>query len=139
VQVTITNLDTGVRQTTQTNSAGFYLVEELVPGTYTVHVEHSGFAPVDVTGVAVKANDMATVDLQLKLGTSVQHVEVTASNPLVDTTASNINTPIKTRYVQDLPILGRDIMSLVQLIPGVTQSVGPPGTLVGSPKAIRPA
>jgi hypothetical protein len=67
VEVTITNSETGVKETTQTDRAGFYLVSQLVPGTYTVHVEYTGFTPVDTANVAVKANQESTVDLQLNL------------------------------------------------------------------------
>jgi hypothetical protein len=128
--VTVTNVETQVSQTSQTNGAGFYLIPELVPGRYKVHLELAGFVPVDVNDVVVKANDVATVDIQMQVGPTAQRVEVTASNPLVETTAANFSTPIEQTYVQDLPLVGRDIQNLVQLVPGVTQSYGPPGSLV---------
>jgi len=130
-RVVVKSLDTNVQVNLTTNSAGFYLAPELVPGNYSVYVLAEGFSPLTVNNVAVKPNDVATVDMQLKLGPTTQHVEVTATNPLVETAAENVSVPISQRYVQDLPLLGRDIQSLVQLIPGVTQSNGPPGTLVG--------
>src|ERR1700674_2364928 len=91
--ISVTNADTGVQQTTQTNGAGFYLVPELVPGTYRVHLESGGFVSAEVNGVAVKADDVATVDMQLRLGRMAQHVEVTATNPLGETTAANFSIP----------------------------------------------
>src|SRR5262249_44049354 len=124
VKVTVTNMATGVMQTTLTNNAGFYLVAELVPGPYKVRLEKSGFAPHDFDKVAVKANDVATVDAQLSLGEASQTVEVTATNPLIETNAANFSVPVEQTYVNELPLLGRDIQSLVQLIPGVTQSNG---------------
>src|SRR5437870_3626364 len=129
--ITITNMDTGVEQTTQTNSAGFYFLPELVPGPYKVHFEMPGFVAVDVGRVEVKANNESTVDMALKLGRTAQTVEVTAAVPLVETTASNFSVGIEQRYMQDLPVEGRDIQGMIALIPGVTQSNGPPGTLVG--------
>ena len=131
VQVTITNTETGVQQTTRTNSAGFYFVPELVPGKYTVHFDHAGFVPMDITNIVVKADGVATVDGQLQVGRTTQTVEVKAAVPLVETTASNFSVGIEQHYVADLPIEGRDIQGIVQMIPGVTQSNGPPGTLVG--------
>ncbi len=131
VTVTVTDTDTGVSQTTKTNSAGFYFVPELVPGTYKVRFEVSGFVPTEVTNVSVRANEVTAVDAQLKLGKALQQVEVIAATPQVETAAANFSVPLERRYVEDLPLVGRDIQSLVQLIPGAVQSVGPPGTLVG--------
>jgi hypothetical protein len=130
VGITITNLDTGVQQTTQTNGSGFYFVPELVPGTYRVHFEKSGFIAVDVSNIVVEPNDVATVDQNLNIGRAVQSVHVVAATPLVDTTASNFSIAINQHYLQDMPLNGHDIQSLVQLMPGVTQSNGPPGSLV---------
>lgn len=131
VAVTVMNVDTGVAQSTRTNSAGFYYVPELLPGPYKVRFEMAGFVATEVTNVTVKSNDAAAVDAQLKLGTSVQQVEVIATAPLVESTAANFSVSLEHRYVDELPLLGRDIQSLVQLIPGATQSLGPPGSLVG--------
>lgn len=91
VMVTVTNISTNIFQTTQSNDTGFYLASELVPGTYKVRLEVTGFVPMEITNVLVKANDVATVDAQLNLGQESQHIEVTAVNPLVETTASNFS------------------------------------------------
>src|SRR5688572_19764197 len=42
-QVTITNVDTGVRFSSVTNKTGDYMFPLLVPGRYSITVEHSGF------------------------------------------------------------------------------------------------
>ena len=131
VQVMVTNVETGVAQALKTNSTGFYFAPELVPGRYKVRFQHSGFVPVDVNEVVVKANDVSTVDTRLALGQTTQHIEVMAAAALVETAASNFSVPLSQHYVQDLPLLGRDIQGLAQLIPGAVQSIGPPGSLVG--------
>jgi len=41
-KVTVTNVGTNVQAALTTNSTGFYLAQELVPGTYSVHVESTG-------------------------------------------------------------------------------------------------
>jgi len=128
---TITNVDMGVSQKISTNNAGFYFVPDLVPGSYRVHFEMAGFVPLEVTSVVVQANEVSRVDAQLQLGRAVQQIEVAAQVPLVETTAANFSASVQHKYVDDLPLLGRDVQSLVQLIPGATQSLGPPGSLVG--------
>ncbi|MFZ0931718.1 MAG: carboxypeptidase-like regulatory domain-containing protein, partial [Syntrophobacteraceae bacterium] len=46
VSVVICNVETGVRQTTITNSDGFYSLPALPPGRYQIEVHQSGFRPV---------------------------------------------------------------------------------------------
>lgn len=131
VTVTVTDTDTQVSQTIRTNSEGFYFLPELVPGSYKVRFEITGFVAKEVIKVNVRANTITQVDAGLELGKAVQQIEVTAASPLVETGAANFSVPLERRYVEDLPLLGRDIQGLVQLIPGAVQSVGPPGSLVG--------
>jgi len=131
ISVTVINSATGVSIPAITNSAGFYYAPELVPGPYRVKVAVAGFAATEVSNVQVKPNDVATVDLKLELRHTVQQVQVVATNPLVETTASNSGVALEQRYVENLPLLGRDIQGIVALIPGAIQSFGPPGSLEG--------
>jgi len=81
--------------------------------------------------VKVTAGVTATVNATLRIGATSQKVEVTAAAPLVEDTPSNFTTPLQPVYIQDMPLPGRDIQALVQLIPGVTQSAGPSGAIFG--------
>jgi len=103
-EVTIKNVDTNVEIHATTNRAGFYLAPELVPGNYAVDVQVSGFVPVDVKNVIVKANQVSTVDVQVVLGKTSQHVEVTAAIQHVDTTAANFGEGVQQRYMSELPV-----------------------------------
>src|SRR5438552_11538167 len=104
VNIVILNTGTEVRQETKTNAAGFYLMPELIPGTYTVYFECPGFIPLDVARVEVKPNGVATVDMQLQLGRMTQHIEVAAAAPLVDTSSSNFAVPVEQHYMQNIPV-----------------------------------
>ncbi len=130
-KVVVKNVETNVEVTLSTNTAGFYLAPELVPGKYVVRVSATGFSPLDIASVTVTAGTTTTADAQLKVGATTQTVEVTAAAPLVESTPSNFTTVLENRYVQEIPLQGRDIQALVQLMPGVTQSTGPSGSLFG--------
>jgi hypothetical protein len=130
--VVVTNMDTGVETRLASNAAGFYLAAELVPGRYTVRVEASGFSPLEIKDLAVTAGTTVTADAQLKVGPTAQRVEVTAQAQLVQTTSSNFSSGVSTRYLENIPLEGRDIQTLVQLFPGVIQSSGPSGAVFGS-------
>jgi hypothetical protein len=130
-KVSVTDLDTNVTVDLTTNGAGFYSAPQLVPGRYAVRVTASGFPPVDIKDLTVTAGLTTTADAQLKVGSTTQTVEVTGAAPVVQSAPSNFATTLQTRYIQDIPLPGRDIQALVQLIPGVTQSSGPSGSLFG--------
>ena len=131
-KVVVRNVDTGVGTNLVSNSAGFYLATDLVPGKYVVHIEAKGFSPVDIEGVTVGANTTVTEDAELKVGAATQHLEVSAKAQLVETTSSNFSSGVSQRYLDNLPLQGRDIQTLVSLFPGVIQSSGPSGAVFGS-------
>ena len=49
----------------------------------------------------------------------------------MEETASNFSTGVQAQILDQVPIVGRDIQTLVQLLPGVTQSTGPSGSVFG--------
>ena len=131
VDVTITSIDTNIASTTKTNPSGYYLVEGLVPGRYRAHFEVAGFAAVDIAGIEVEAGKTLRQDVQVRLGTTRQTVEITAATPLLETGASNFSATLETRSIQEIPLAGRDIQQLVFLMPGVNSVGGPPGSNFG--------
>lgn len=131
-KIVVHSVETGVDTKLETNSTGFYLATELVPGTYEVNIEAPGFSPVSIKGIKVGANSTITEDAELKVGGTTQHVDVSASAQLVETTSSNFSAGVSTRYLENLPLQGRDIQTLVSLFPGVVQSSGPSGAVFGS-------
>jgi hypothetical protein len=50
---------------------------------------------------------------------------------LLETAAANASTTIETRTVETLPLAGRDLQQLVNLMPGVNNVGGPPGSNFG--------
>src|SRR5215471_3318371 len=81
VDVTITNVETNVAVPTKTNSTGYYRAVDLVPGKYRAHFVITGFTPVDIIDIDLRAGAVIQVNAQLKLGTTEKIVEVTAEIP----------------------------------------------------------
>ncbi|MBZ5563916.1 MAG: carboxypeptidase-like regulatory domain-containing protein [Acidobacteriia bacterium] len=131
-KVVVRNVDTGVVANLVTNAAGVYLATDLVPGKYTIRLEAPGFRVFEISNVVVTANTTLTEDAQLAVGPATQSIEVHAQAELAQTTASNFSTGISQRYMENLPLQGRDIQTLVSLFPGVIQSSGPSGAVFGS-------
>ena len=131
VSVTVTNVATNVKETTRTNSAGYYRVEDLVPGSYSGHFVFSGFSPLDITNIEILAGSLIRADASMRVGTNVQSVLVNAAPAMLETAAANASTTLETRMVEELPLAGRDLQQLVNLMPGVNNVAGPPGSNFG--------
>jgi len=131
VNVTVTNTATNVSNTTKTNNSGYYRVENLVPGMYSGHFVVSGFSPQDITNIEIIAGDVIKADAKLQVGSTLEVVKVTAAAELLETAASNASTTLDSRIVDDLPLAGRDLQQLVNLMPGVNNVGGPPGSNFG--------
>ena len=131
VDVTITNVETNIAVPTKTNSTGYYRAVDLVPGKYRAHLVITGFTPVDIIDIDLRAGSVIQVNAQLKLGTTEKIVEVTAEIPLLETTASNFSSRVDSQTLKELPLQGRDLQQLVYLVPGVNNVGGPPGSSFG--------
>ncbi len=123
--VTATNDATGVVTKTETSSAGSYQFNGLIPGSYTVRVEASGFTTSVHTGVGVEVSRISTVDAVLNPGQTQQTINVTENVIALDTTQPELGTTIENKVVQELPLeisggRGRQIDSFIFLAPGVT-------------------
>jgi hypothetical protein len=106
-------------RTIMTNGAGFYTGTSLPLGTYTVHVEDSGFKPVNVTGLILHTSDALTVNRALSAGGASETVTVSADEARVnleDPTAAGL---INSEQLNEMPLLTRNYETLLNLQPGV--------------------
>ncbi|MBI4166108.1 MAG: TonB-dependent receptor [Acidobacteria bacterium] len=117
--ITVENTGTGLVRKAVSTSVGSYLVPSLPPGAYKVTVEHSGFTTYAQTGITVIVGENARVDAELKVGAMTQRVEVSASAVRVDTQSSTVGATVDDRRIQDMPLNGRNVLALTQLLPGV--------------------
>ena len=67
-KVEAVNTATNVANTTQTNATGDYVLPFLIPGSYTVTAELTGFKKSLRQGIIVQVNDRVSVDFALELG-----------------------------------------------------------------------
>ncbi len=123
--VHIVNTGTNVPFTTETNEAGYYTAPSLNVGSYVVSVEKQGFKKAVRPNITLLVDQRAQVDVQLEIGDVSQSVQVTADAVLVETGSATVGKVIENRRVQELPLNGRNALSLVLLIPGVKSQAGP--------------
>jgi hypothetical protein len=126
--VTITNI--GTQQTTlrTTDSSGTYVATNLPIGQYTVTFEKSGFKRTVHSNVTVSVNQTTRVDATLEVGQVSQSVQVSAAPPLIQSESSSLGTVETERRILDLPLNGRNFITLAYLGPGA--NTAPPGSNV---------
>src|SRR5713226_1013455 len=74
VKVTITETNTGISRTSQTNESGNYVYADLPPGTYTIIAEQPGFKRASRAGIDVIVNTTGRVDLILEPGSTSETI-----------------------------------------------------------------
>jgi hypothetical protein len=136
VQVTVTNVATGVAKTVETNGQGLYMVPFLGPGTYRVAALKSGFSTVTKEGLKLDVEQVARVDITLSVGTVSEKIEVSAAAALIDSQTSVVGQVIDNRRIVELPLNGRNYLQLAQLTPGVVSTPGSRNASSGSFSAL---
>jgi hypothetical protein len=117
-KVTITEKSKGTAITVTSDSKGSYTSGALIPGSYVVRVEASGFKVSEVP-VSVQVGNTATANLKLEVGQTSQVVEVEASTVQVNTEQATVQGVITESQIENLPVNGRNFLDLAQLEPGV--------------------
>ena len=133
-KVRVQNTATGVVTTVQTQSDGSYTAINLIPGTYVVSTEVSGFARAESVPTILVVNQILRLNLVLHPGAVTQTVQVTAQGALIDTDSSTVGLEISNRQVNDLPLVSRNVLNLIALSPGV---VVDPGVIGGDQSSFR--
>jgi len=118
--VTITEVDKGTARTYLTDPDGSFVAPFLIPGTYEVAIEVSGFRKHLHRGVVLQVNQRARVDATLELGGLAEATEVIGLAPLTRTDSAELGEVIEERAVRELPLNGRNFATLVYLVSGVT-------------------
>jgi len=133
VEVTITNIDTGVTRTLTTNANGRFEAPNLQVGTYEVAGTLQGFRKAVRAGIILVVGRTAVVDLVLAVASLEEALVVRGDAPLVETTTATVSNLIDARKVEDLPLVNRDLTQLTFLQPGVVKipSSGTQGVFSG--------
>ncbi|HUB82931.1 MAG TPA: carboxypeptidase-like regulatory domain-containing protein [Bryobacteraceae bacterium] len=118
--VTLTNTSTGFHRETLTNPQGEYQFLQVVPGTYKVTVEKTGFTPATRTDVQLLVNTPATLDIRLELGRTADTVNVSAETSAINTVDASVGNAFSEQQVRELPLETRNVVQLLSLQPGVT-------------------
>ena len=123
---TVTAVRGGTQQnyTAQTSSGGDFSIPYLLPGVYVVTVEAPGFKKALRTGVTVDVAGKVNLNISLEVGSVTETVTVQSETSLLNTADASGGTVIDPDRVQNLPLNGRQIYTLLDLTPGVKFTQG---------------
>ena len=119
--------ETNEERTVTTNQDGYYEFPLLPPGHYRLEAEIAGFDKLRGEIFDLSSGTRPRIDLNLKVGSINQTVEVAATAPLINTTTTDLGVVISRKDVDNLPLNGRNFQDLVGLQAGVVDSPGNSG------------
>lgn len=124
VKVTITEMNTNISHTSETNESGNYVFPDLPPGTYRVIAEQTGFKRASRAGVDVVVNTTVRIDLDLQPGDVSETITVEGETPILQTERADTGRKLETVLTQNLPLgTNRNFQNLLNLVPGTTRAM----------------
>jgi len=120
-KVTAKNEATGVTYTQTTTGAGLYVFPSVPVGSYTVTAEMSGFKTINKTGAVLEVGTPLVVDVTLEVGQASEIVNVEGGYERIQSTNATLGNVVERKAIVDLPLNGRNPLTLITLEPGVTQ------------------
>jgi outer membrane receptor protein involved in Fe transport len=120
----------GAVRTVTTDANGQYVFSLMPIGSYEINVEATGFRRFRRSGVTLDANQNVRVDAALVLGSITEAVTISANATPVESRSAMLDSLIEDRRLTELPINGRNIVSLLSILPGASQ-VSAPQTFTG--------
>jgi len=118
--VVIRNTQTNKEAIAHTDDNGAFRVVQLAPGTYSVDVNSTGFAPFNSNQVVVEVGRVTTLDIVLNVGPVQGTVDVAAEAPVINTTQQDFSENINQVTIDNVPTNGRRWSNLVMLTPGTS-------------------
>src|SRR5918999_3166852 len=129
--VVLTNTATSERRESVSSEDGTARFVNLVPGSYRLEAELSGFQRFVREGIAVNIQTTPRIEATLQLGSLQETVSVSGEAPLLQTENASVGTVVGSRAVQELPLNGRNILNLIAVAPTVVPQGGSEGSLTG--------
>jgi len=118
-QVGILNEQAGGRRNARSNESGSYSLPSLNPGRYRVTVRALGFETTMQEGVKLEVGESAQIDFTMHLGDPHSVLTVRADAHSMNTESAAVGTVIDRNTIDQMPLNGRGIQSLIELSPGV--------------------
>jgi outer membrane receptor protein involved in Fe transport len=135
--VSIRNAGTGVIREVTTDTAGFYVMPNLLPGNYEITTSAAGFETQVQKGITLTVGAQQVLNITMQVGQMTSKVEVTADAPTVELASSSVGALVDSTTVRELPLNGRSWTDLATLQPGVSGVETQANMVSGSTRGTR--
>ena len=129
--IVLVNTATSERREGVSAEDGTYRFVNLVPGTYRLEVELTGFQRYVRDQIQVSVQTTPRIAVTLQLGSLQETISVSGEAPQLQTEGGSVGTIVGTRAVQELPLNGRNVLNLITVAPTVVPQGGSEGSLTG--------
>ncbi|MFC1724088.1 TonB-dependent receptor domain-containing protein [candidate division KSB1 bacterium] len=97
---------------------GFYIVNHIPAGTYTVKITHVGYTPLIVKDVNITADQRTSMNFEIEEGViEGEEIVITARRPLIQSNVTSTSHYIEGKNFNQLPV--EDFAEMLNLLPGV--------------------
>lgn len=120
--IVVTSNDTGKEVTVVTGDNGTFAVPQLDVGTYTVKITATGHKTFTATDLKIDAGKDYTLNATLEVGNISENVTVVAGADIINSSDAQLNNTVSQRQIVELPLNGRNPLTLVLLQPGTSSN-----------------
>jgi hypothetical protein len=120
--VTLTLIAESAVREAVSDPSGAVRFEALLPGTYRLQVNHSGFKTLTMDEIVLQSSESRDLGrLALQVGGVNERIEVTAEATPVQTASSERADSVTSAQLENIPMKGRDPYGELHLLPGVVE------------------
>lgn len=123
-KVAAVNNDTKTTYTAVTTARGDYYIPYVLPGTYTVTATAGKFKTAVQDQVLMLASQVFNQNFALQVGSVTDQVVVSSAPPQLETEDASGNNTIGSREIENIPLNGGQIYSLIGTTPGSQVTYG---------------
>lgn len=119
-KVVLVQIATNAQRVVSTTDQGTYSLVNLAPGGYRIKVEAPGFKTFQQNNLLLSIDQVLQINPSLKVGAAHETIEVTASQPVIETEQSSIGLVLDSNNLQNTPLNGRlSLLGMMVLAPGI--------------------
>lgn len=124
VALDLTNADTHFAKRATSDQQGRFLFSLMPPGRYSLSALANGFTAFTQQGLTLDVDVPVNLRVKLAVAGSTQQVTVTADAPMVDSESGTLRQVVSEKFIQELPLNGRNAAALVFMAPGTVVGKG---------------
>lgn len=129
--VVVTDNGTGKERTTETSGDGTFILPQLEVGIYTVKITATGFKSYTATQLKIDVAKAYSLNAALEPGGVSENVTVVAGADIINSADAQLSTTVSQRQIIELPLNGRNPLTLILLQAGTSSNSAQNTTING--------